>query len=130
MNASQITERANRREREERCEYVMIGIQIARGEFDSVPADYCDAYIGAFVGWCNDKQKFKHEIKRWLSGNLGVDLKDGESMSDAIMRTGKGNAKRKELAKVIHHLALHSENWTTSDEAFTEMFLQQLTAKG
>ena len=112
----------------------MIGIQIGRGEFNSVPADYCDAYIGAFVGWCEDKPTFKNEIRQWLSDKLGVELKDGESMADAIMRTGISNAERKELAKVVHMLSMQAENWQTSDEDFKRMaqqrLVQQLAAKG
>lgn len=121
MNAAQITERSNRRDRERTAQLVMIGVLLAKGELDVQPDDCCDDDIGALIQWCNDKATYKNDIKQWFKDKCGVIAADGEGMTEAVIRTVTTNGQRKRLAKAVEVAALQASNWQTSDDAFFEI---------
>lgn len=121
MNASQITERSNRRDRERTAQLVMIGVLLAKGELDVQPEDCCDDDIGALMEWCQDKRTYSADIRQWFKDKCGVIAKDSEGLPEAVIRTVTTNGQRKRLAKAIEVAALQASNWQTSDDAFFEI---------
>lgn len=130
MNAAQITERSNRRDRERTAQLVMIGVLLAKGELDVQPDDCCDDDIGALMEWCHDKRTYSADIRQWFKDKCGVIAKDSEGLPEAVIRTVTTNGKRKRLAKAVEVAALQASNWQTSDDAFFEIVERLTSATG
>lgn len=133
MRPGEHAKRQRRQERELNCQIAALGLLLAVPKLlkGVEEREFLDESIGNAVGGLKRFVEMQDDAalsiaKDWMSNVLGVIVRDGEKLQDALLRTVKENMARKRAGDVLQRLAMMSLNHSISDAAFLEQVRNEL----